>query len=173
MRKHISLGFILASALAATTIAVAAPSGPGTGSDAGSSHGWHEHGHRGGHGMGLEKLNLTDTQKASIKQIMHGSFSQNKTQREALRQQRDAFRSMTPDQVGYQAAASRLAQAEGDAMQQRVIQRATIQAKIYALLTPTQKAQMATMKTEHEARKAQWQKFKAENPTPDAGNAAQ
>lgn len=173
MRKHISLGFILASALAATTIAVAAPSGQDAGPDAGQSHGWHGHGHHGDRSMGFEKLNLTDTQKASVKQIMHDGFSQNKTQREALRQQRDAFHSMTPDQVGYQAAATRMAQAEGDAMQQRVLQRATIEAKIYAVLTPTQKAQLATMKTQREARKAQWKKFKSEQPAPGVSSSAQ
>lgn len=176
MRKHISLGLVLASALAATTLAVAAPSGQNSAPDSSSSHDWHHHGHRGGHGdhgMGLDKLNLTDTQKASVKQIMHGSFSQNKSQRDALRQQRDSFHSMTPDQVGYQAAATRLAQAEGDAMQQRVLQRATTEAKIYAVLTPTQKAQLATMKTERETRKAQWKKFKSEQPAPAGNSSAQ
>jgi Spy/CpxP family protein refolding chaperone len=176
MRKHISLGFILASALAATTVAIAAPSGQNAAPDAGQSHGWHGHGHhgdRGDRGMGLDKLNLTDAQKASVKQIMHGSMSQNKSQRDALRQQRDAFHSMTPDQVGYQAAATRMAQAEGDAMQQRVLQRATIEAKIYAVLTPTQKAQLATMKTQREARKAQWKKFKSEQPAPGVSTSAQ
>jgi protein CpxP len=171
MRKHISLGLILASALAATTIAIAAPSGQSGAPDGGPSHGWH--GHHGDHGMAFRKLNLTDTQKASVKQIMQTSRSQNKTQRDALRQQREAFGSMTPDQVGYRAAASALAQAEGSAMQQRVMQRATIEAQIYAVLTPTQKAQLATMKTQREARKAQWQKFKAENPQPAANASAQ
>jgi len=158
MRKSLTLSLVLASAMALTTLAVSAQQGPG---------GWHG-GHGGGHGhgqfMALSKLNLTTAQQTSIKQIVQTSFAQNKTQRQALHQQREAFEAMTPDQVGYQAAAASLAQAEGAATTQRVQQRATIRAQIYAVLTTQQKAQYATLKTQQEARKAQWQQFKAQNP---------
>ena len=156
MRKSISLGLILASAVAATTIAFAAPA-------AGSFGGWH---HGQGHGqlMAFSKLNLTDAQRASIKQIMQTSFAQNKTQRQALRQQRSAFEAMTPDQGGYQSAATRLAKAEGSAAQLRVQQRANVRAQIYALLNAAQKAQLATFKAQRQARRQQWQQFKAQHP---------
>ncbi|GGY18755.1 hypothetical protein GCM10008098_08540 [Rhodanobacter panaciterrae] len=157
MRKNITLGLILTSAMALTAIAVAAPAGQ----DAGMGHGHHSHRH--GQGMGFQKLNLTDAQRASIKQIMQSSFAQNKTQWQALRQQRSAFESMTPDQVGYQAAAASLAQAEAAATQVRVQQKANVRAQIYAVLTPTQKAQMATMKQEKQARRAEWKQFKAQH----------
>lgn len=157
MRKTTTLGLILASAIAVTTVAVAAP---GAGD-------WHGHGH-GGHGqmMALNKLNLTDAQRASVKQIIQTSFAQNKTQRQALQQQRSAFEAMTPGQVGYQAAAASLAQAEGAATVQRVQQRANIRAQIYAVLTTSQQAQLATLKAQQQARKQQWQQFKAQNPAP-------
>ena len=158
MRKNITLGLILTSAMALTTLAIAAPGGQ----DAGMGHGHHSHWH--GQDMGFKKLNLTDAQRASIKQIVHGSFAQNKTQWQALRQQRSAFEAMTPDQVGYQAAAASLAQAEADATRVRVQQKATVRAQIYAVLTPAQKAQMATMKQEKQARRQQWQQFKAQHP---------
>jgi protein CpxP len=157
MPKNITLGLILTSAMAVTTLALAAPAGQ----DAGARQGHHSHQH--GQDMGFKKLNLTDAQRASIKQIVHGSFAQNKTQWQALHQQRSAFESMTPDQVGYQAAAASLAQAEGAATQVRVQQKATVRAQIYAVLTPTQKAQMATMKQEKQARRAQWKQFKAQH----------
>jgi Spy/CpxP family protein refolding chaperone len=158
MRKNITLGLILTSAMALTTLAIAAPAGQ----DAGMGHGHHSHRH--GQDMGFKKLNLTDAQRASIKQIAHSSFAQNKTQWQALRQQRSAFESMTPDQVGYQAAAASLAQAEADATRVRVQQKATVRAQIYAVLTPAQKAQMATMKQEKQARREQWKQFKAQHP---------
>ncbi|OOG64808.1 hypothetical protein B0E46_05240 [Rhodanobacter sp. B04] len=163
MRKSISLGLILASAVAATTIAFAAPA-------AGSFGGWH---HGQGHGqlMAFSKLNLTDAQRASIKQIMQTSFAQNKTQRQALRQQRSAFASMTPDQVGYQAAAASLAQAEGAAAQQRVQQRANLRAQVYAVLTASQKAQLATFQAQQQARKQQWEQFKAQHPVSSAASS--
>jgi Spy/CpxP family protein refolding chaperone len=156
MRKNIALGLILTSAMALATLAVAAPSGQ----DGGPHQGWHSHRH--GHDMGFKKLNLTDAQRASIKQIVHASFSQNKSQWQALRQQRSAFQSMTPDQVGYQSAAASLAQVEGDAMRTRVQQKATVRAQIYAVLTPTQKAQMASMQVQKQARRQQWKQFKAQ-----------
>lgn len=157
MRKNITLGLILTSAMAFGAIAVAAPAGP-----AGGPHGHHSHRH--GQDMGFRKLNLTDAQRASVKQIMQTSFAQNKTQWQALRQQRSAFESMTPDQVGYQAAAARLAQAEGDAAKVRVQQKANVRAQIYAVLTPAQKAQMATMRAQKQARREQWKQFRAEHP---------
>jgi Spy/CpxP family protein refolding chaperone len=157
MRKNITLGLILTSAMAFGTFAVAAPSGH----DAGPRHG---HSHRHGHDMGLGKLDLTEAQHASIKQIVHNSFAQNKAQRQALHQQRKAFESMTPDQVGYQAAAARLAQAEGDATRVRVQQKANVRAQIYAVLTPTQKAKMATLRAQKQARREQWKQFRAEHP---------
>jgi Spy/CpxP family protein refolding chaperone len=117
------------------------------------------------------KLNLTDAQKASIKQITQASRAQNKGQWQALRTQREAFGQMTPDQVGYQAAAARLAQAEGQATQARIEQRAKIKAQIYAVLTPAQKAQLATMRSERETRREQWKEFRKSHPAPAASTA--
>ncbi|WP_458072064.1 periplasmic heavy metal sensor [Rhodanobacter sp. BL-MT-08] len=160
MRKSTSLVLLLGAAVSCTTLAVSAQAG-------GPQGGWHGgHGH--GQFMALSKLNLTDAQRASIKQTMRTSFEQTKAQRQALRQQREAFEAMTPDQVGYQAAAASLATAEGAAAQQRVQQQATIRAQIYALLTTQQKAQYATLQTQQQARRAQWEKFKAANPLPTA-----
>ncbi len=161
MRKHITLGLIISSAIALSPLAVAAPMGQDVG---GMHQGRHSHGH--GMGMGYKQLDLSDAQRASIKQIMQNSFAQNKTQGQALRQQRSAFESMTPDQVGYQAAAARLAQTEGDATRVRVQQKANVRAQIYAVLTPTQKARMATLRTEKQARREQWKQFRAEHPAP-------
>lgn len=163
MRKHLTLGLILSSALALTSVAMAA--GP-DGHQGGREQGRSGHGHQRGHGrdMAFSKLDLTDAQRASIKQIRSSNRAQHKGQRIALRQQREAFRSMTPDQVGYQAAAARLAQAEGNATQARVQQRANVRAQIYAVLTPAQKAKLATMRSERQARREQWKSFKAQHP---------
>ena len=166
MRKHTLLGMALAAALAiGTTVAMAAP---GAGGPNASNHGWHGHHDDHGQMMMFHKLNLTDAQKASVKQIVSTNRQQNKTQWKALRQQRAAFESMTPNQVGYQAAATSLAQAEGQATQTRVQQMATVRAQIYAVLTPAQQAQAATFKAQAQARRAQWKQFKAQHPLPAA-----
>ncbi|MEO8777205.1 MAG: Spy/CpxP family protein refolding chaperone [Rhodanobacter sp.] len=164
MRKHTLLGLALSSALAiGTTVAMAAP---GAGGPNSSNHDWNGHRGHDGQMMMFHKLNLSDAQKASVKQIINSSRQQGKTQWQALRQQRAAFESMTPNQVGYQSAAASLAQAEGQATQARVQQMANVRAQIYALLTPAQQAQAATFKAQAQARRAQWKQFKAQNPAP-------
>lgn len=164
MRKNISLALVLASAVALAPFAIASAQ------DGGPHGGFH-----GGHGHGAfeaySKLNLTDAQKASIKQIMQTAFSQGKAQRQALRQQREAFEQMAPNASGYQAAATALAQAEGAATTARVQQRAAVRAQIYAILTPAQQAQLATLKAQREARREQWQQFKAQHPVSGSSSA--
>ena len=151
MRKHLLLGLALSSALAAGTAAAA----PGFDGGFGGPHG-----HRHGILMGMHKLNLTDAQKASIKQLVKTSFEQHKGQFKALMQQRRAFESLTPDDAGYQAAATRLAQAEANATEQRVERRAALRAQVYALLTPAQKSQLAALKAQREQRMQAWKQFR-------------
>ncbi len=168
MRKHTLLGLTLAAALAIGTTAVMAATGGGP--EPFGDDGWH--GHHGHHGHGqmrmLAKLNLSDAQEASIKELVSAARERNKASREALRKQRRAFESMTPDQAGYEAAATSLAQAEGQAAQARVQQQAKLRAQIHAMLTPEQQAQAATLKAQAQARRQQWQQFKAEHPQPAA-----
>ncbi|WP_243050260.1 Spy/CpxP family protein refolding chaperone [Dyella sp. RRB7] len=157
MRKNLSLALVLASAMALAPFAIAAAQ------DGGPHGGWQGHGHHGGF-QAFSKLNLTDAQKASIKQIFQSSFAQNKGQFQALRQQRQAFAALTPNSAGYQAAAASLAQAEGAAAVARTQQRAAIRAQIYAVLTPAQQAQLASIQAANQARRQQWQQFKAQHP---------
>ena len=123
--------------------------------------------------MDLHKLNLSDAQKASIKQIMKSSFTQNKSQFQAVRQQRQAFAAMSPTDAGYQAAAASLAQAEGAATTARVQQMATVRAQIYNVLTPAQQSQLASMKAQQQARHQQWQEFKAQQKASGSSQSGQ
>lgn len=157
MRKNLILGLALSSALAIGSFAIAAQDAPGPGGPGGWGH------HGGHHGMmDFHKLNLTDAQKASIKQIMKSSFEQGKGQRQALRQQREAFEAMKPTDAGYQSAAAALAQAEGAAATARVQQMANVRARVYNVLTPAQQSQLAAQKAQEQARRQQWQQFKAQ-----------
>lgn len=162
MRKNLILGLAFGSALAIGSFAVAAQGAPGPGGPGG----WGHHGGPGGHHgmMELGKLNLSDTQKASIKQVMKSSFEQNRSRFQALRQQRQAFEAMKPTDPGYQSAASALAQAEGAATTARVQQMANVRAQVYNLLTPAQQSQLATMRAQRQARMQQWKEFKAQHP---------
>jgi periplasmic protein CpxP/Spy len=161
MRKSTLLGLALASALAIGSVAAADLGNAGSG-------GWHGH-HGGSQMMLFGKLNLSDAQRASIKQIISSSREQSKTSRQALRQQRAAFEAMSENSAGYQAAASSLATAEAQATHDRVLQMASIRAQIHAVLTPAQQAQLATLKTQAQARHQQWQQFQQQHPLPSSG----
>lgn len=165
MRKNVKLALALASALVMAPLAIAVAQ------DGGPNGGWQGHGGHHGAFQAYSKLNLSDAQKASIKRIIQNAMAQGKSQRQALRQQREAFAAMTPNQAGYQAAAASLAQAEGAATQARVQQRAAIRAQIYALLTPAQQQQAASIKAERLARRQQWEQFKAQHPVSGTSSA--
>ncbi|GGA03412.1 Spy/CpxP family protein refolding chaperone [Dyella caseinilytica] len=161
MYKNLSFRLLLASAMAmATTFAVAAPH-DGDGRDNGGSH--HSDSVR-GLGLSLTQLNATDAQRARITQILSADSAQMDAQRQAVQKQRTALDAMTPTDTGYQAAAARLAQAEASETQMRVIQHAQNETQIYAVLTPAQQAQLATVKAQRQAREAAWQQLKAKYP---------
>lgn len=157
MRKSMTLSLILSAVLGVSTLAFA--QGPDFGPGA--------HGHRGGAEMAFRGLNLTDAQKTQIKAIMQQSFASLKSQGQAVRQQREAFEALSPNASNYQSAAASLAQAEANFTSARITARAAVTAQIYnTVLTSAQQSQYASNKAAFQARKAQWQQFKAEHPLP-------
>lgn len=166
MRKTMTLSLVLAAALGCSALALAGPGGQEGG------FGGH---HRGAEaGMAFHGMNLTDAQKAQIKQIVQQSRSSLKTQAEAVHQQREAFEQMSPSSSGYQTAAANLAQAEASFTSARITARAAATAQIYnTVLTSAQQSQYTSNKAAFEARKAQWQQFKAQHPVPSSASTAQ
>lgn len=69
---------------------------------------------------------------------------------------------MTPRDAGYQSAATSLTQAEASETPARIVQHARVEAQIYTVLTPAQRAQIATAKAQRQAREAAWQKCQAQ-----------
>lgn len=140
-------------AFAATGAQTAAPPPP---SSASMQHGhWHRRMHH-RHGMGvLDKLDLSDTQRTNIRQMMRQSFEQSRPEMKALRQKREAFAASAPGSSGYQAAARELATAEANAARDRVMQRAALRSRIYAELTPGQRTELAKLRAQHKAQ-MQW-----------------
>lgn len=167
MRKSITLSLAMVAALGGSALAFAASGGMEGG------HGWH--GHHGMHeGMrAYGKLNLSDSQKASIKQMTQQSFATAKPQFEAMRQQRKAFEAMDPTSSGYQTATAKLADEEATATRERVMRRAALRAQIYGVLTPAQRTQLVSMRAQREARHAQWEQFKAQHPVQQSAPTAQ
>jgi len=160
MRKSTTLSLILAAALGCTTLAFAGgPGGPGFG---GQHHGFHAQ------DGAFRGLNLTDAQKSQIKSIVQQSFASLKSQGQAVHQARQAFEALSPNASGYQAAAASLAQAEASFTQARIVARAAVTAQ-----TSAQQTQYTSNKAAAQARRQEWQEFKASHPLPSTSSSAQ
>jgi protein CpxP len=115
---------------------------------------------RGGEGEGFggrfaEKLNLTDAQKQQIEQIKTRFHESTKTLREQERaagdKDFDAFSGGTFNEAAVRAAA----QARANLHVEMEVARARMMSEIYAILTPEQKAQLATERQQREQRRQQ------------------
>ena len=150
MRKLIFLpAAVLAAAMLSTAVSAQGPGGPGEG-------GWHHHRH-GELGHVLKELNLSDTQKASVKQLFQQSHAQLKPQLQTLRTDREALIAATPGTAAYQTAATNLAQDASTAASARVQSETALVTQVYGLLSDTQKAQWATLQAQHQAKVAAWE----------------
>lgn len=166
MRKTYLLSAALVAVLGCAPLAFAQQAG----------HGWHGH-----HGMAMgghmyDQLNLSDAQRAQIKQLTQQDFAQAKPQMQALRQARQAFESTAPGTADYQTAASNLAEAEADAARTRTTNRANLRAQIYQVLTPAQRTQLASIRADHKAKMQQWRESHTQGgdaAAPDSSAAAQ
>ena len=123
-----------------TSLAIA---GPGEG---------HGKGKRGGHHESkfAEKLNLTEAQKAQVKQIRENNREQNRAFYESVRETREQMRAAKQDNDTALLEALR-GQAESQREQLKQL-RQTEMSQINAILTPEQKAQFAAWKAQHEAK---------------------
>ena len=152
MRKLIFLpAAILAAAMLSTAVNAQAP-----GPDGSDGHGWHHHRH-GELKHVLKELNLSDDQKASVKQLFKQGHEQLKPQMEAVMTQRQALIAATPGTAAFQTAAASLAQAASAAASAHVQNEAALVTQVYNLLTDAQKAQWATLQAQHQAKMAAWQ----------------
>jgi protein CpxP len=157
-----SLAFAATGVPTPDTSAAPASSAP---MKSGMHHGMMKH-HRGHHHDGmreLNKLDLTSTQRTDIRQLMEQSRTEARPQMKALMQKRMAFGNATPGSADYQTAADQLAQAEAQAAQERVMRYAALRTKIYNELTPEQRTQLASLRSERQARMQKWHAKRAAN----------
>lgn len=113
------------------------------------------HGDHGPHGWGPEhlyrKLGLTAEQQASVKSIMEAARPGFQSLHEQMRENDAKLRATTPDDPNYASIASEVGQARGTLTTQLAAQEADLNAKLYAVLTPAQKTQLATLEAAHKA----------------------
>jgi periplasmic protein CpxP/Spy len=134
---------ILAFAVLATGVmfAVAQRSGDG------KKGGW---GKRGGHhrgGMMLRGLDLTDDQKAKVKEIMGASKAKAQALRESLKANRRKMDAATANGAFDEAQVSALAAEKGNLSAQATVERARVKSQIFAILTDEQKAKASEMRS--------------------------
>ena len=126
-------------------------------------------GMRGGFGGGhfAEKLNLTDAQKAQMKQIAERYRESAKAQRQQARGGErkggfDAFNGGTFNEAEVRAAA----QARANAHVEMEVQRARMMSEMYAVLTAEQKAQLATERQQREQKRQERRNRRNANAAP-------
>jgi Spy/CpxP family protein refolding chaperone len=130
-------------AAAGFSIAVAADdSAPGTAASAPVGH------HHWGPGRLYSKLGLTAEQQASIKAVWTAAKPQMQSLHEQMKANHQKLRQTKPDDPNYGNVVAEVAQSEATLASQRTSQMAEIRAQMYAVLTPAQKTQLATLEAQ-------------------------
>ena len=107
-------------------------------------------GKRGGHhrdGMMLRGLDLTDEQKAQVKQIMEASKAKTQSLRDSLKANRQKMDEATANGAFDEAQVTAIAVEKGNLSAQMTVERERGKSQIFALLTAEQKAKAAEMKS--------------------------
>lgn len=107
-----------------------------------------KHGAMGGPGMGMpfRGLDLSDEQKAQVKQIMVASHEKLKPVFEALKANRDKLKEATKAGAFDEAAVTAIANEQGSLHAQMIVERQRTMSQIYAILTDEQKAKFAEIR---------------------------
>lgn len=116
-------------------------------------HGFGKHGKRGGgHGFFLRGLDLTDEQKAQVKQIMEASREKNKGVFEQLKANRQKLNEVTANGAFDEAQVTAIANSQAALQAQMIVEKERTKSQIFAVLTDEQKAKAAAMKEQMKER---------------------
>lgn len=120
-------------------------------------------GPRGGGIPFLRDLNLTDAQKAQVKQITDSFEASTKQLRERLDALHESERSATFDGTFNEAAVRAAAQERANVMVELDVARARMASQVFAVLTAEQKAQVAARRQEMEQRRQEFKQKREAN----------
>lgn len=119
-------------------------------------------GMRGGKGMMLRGLDLTDEQKAQVKQIMETSRENMKTVHDQMKANRQQLEASSENGNFNQAQVQALAAQQGNLHAQMIVEKERVKSQIYQILTPEQKAKAAEMKANFKQKMQERQQKRAE-----------
>ncbi len=115
----------------------------------------------GGHFM--QNLNLTDAQKAQMQQISARYRESAKAMHQQGRGERGGGFDSFTDGTFNEAAVRAAAQARANARVEMEVARARMMSEMYAVLTPEQKAQLATERQQREQKRQEWRTRRGAN----------
>lgn len=145
--KKIIIGIIAVAVLATGAIFVVAQKR----ANGGGGHGF-GHGRGDKMGMALRGLDLTDEQKAKVKEIMESNKAALEPTMSAMKENRSKLHDLSKDGTFDQAQVEALANEQGDLVAKTIVQKESVKAQIFAILTDEQKAKAAEMRTKFEGR---------------------
>ncbi|HEX5705079.1 MAG TPA: Spy/CpxP family protein refolding chaperone [Pyrinomonadaceae bacterium] len=146
----------LSAVVLAASIAVAQSVKTETQDGKGSRRAWHGQGGKGGHrggGAFFNRLNLTDDQKAKLKQIRESSASTNKPLREQLRAKRQELRQLNEGGTFNEALATQKLTEMAGLEAKLMGARFQIHQEMLSVLTAEQKAQLDQLKAQSKERR--------------------
>ena len=143
--KKVIFGLIAAALLVTASIFVIAQKTHKDGHGSGPGRG-----HRGGVGMALRGLDLTDEQKAQVKEIMGSSRTAVEPLMQQKRDTHDKIRVLGTDGKFDQAQVEALAAEQGKITAKMIVEKEKAKAQIFAILTDEQKAKAETTRKNFE-----------------------
>ena len=129
----------------------------------------HDRHHPQAAGRMAQALNLSDEQREQMKQIHRATRDAMMRLRDAMEDNREAFRKLDPASAGYMKRARRLAAERGKLVEKMTVLHARERAKIAAVLTPEQRERMRELRKRHRHYRRAGQPHGMGNPgAPDA-----
>ncbi|MBS0613466.1 MAG: Spy/CpxP family protein refolding chaperone [Proteobacteria bacterium] len=144
--RHIA-GLAALACVAALSAGAASPSSTSTTSSPPPAGHWQH-----GPGHMFDQLGLSADQKAQVKAIFESNGKQVRTLHEQMRTNMEKLHQTKPDDANYSTLVSQVAQDNGALTTQAISAQGEMRAKLYAVLTPAQKTQLADLEAKMKAR---------------------
>jgi Spy/CpxP family protein refolding chaperone len=148
--KKIIVAIIAIVVLALGAVFVSAQKADHKGSHEG--RGFRKGGHHRGGGMMLRGLDLTDAQKAQVKEIMEASKAKVQPLRESMKANRQKLQAATENGKFDEAAVQALANENASLSAQLLVERSRVKSQIFNILTPEQREKAAQLKSQMKER---------------------
>jgi protein CpxP len=170
--KKIIVALIAIATLALGAIFVSAQKSDHKGGHEGRGFGKRGGHHRGG-GMMLRGADLTDAQKAQVKEIMEASKAKVKPLRESMKANREKLRLATENGKFDEAQVLAIANESASVSAQLLVERQRTKSQIFNILTPEQREKAAQTKSEMKERfkgRGEGKRFRGGEKKADSSN---